>query len=416
MNSVSYTDIYRVRAIAGCGCTNSQNTPGPEGPQGPQGASGPTGATGPRGFAGLPGPTGYTGPEGIPGIASLTGSTGYTGYTGSTGYTGPLGTGPTGYTGPQGIPGAGGVSAYWGSFWSTQDQPISTVPGQYINPTYNNADSNSYGVVLVGATPTSQVRVQYAGTYNIQFSAQIRDIVNPASENVNIWLRINGADVPDTNTYVSMDNQSSYAIAALNYVLKLNANDVIELRMSAIGTTGVLLEYVPAILSPPATIPEPAVPSIILTVTQVAYSGPTGPASSDSLAWNTYTPSWTASITNPSIGDGSLVGRYKQIGKTTFVNIKTTMGSTTTYGSGTWRFSLPVSAQSTDSVILPTTFLDNGTAWYQGLSFTSYDGNSSYVVPVWDKGYTGSQAVSNTIPFIWSTSDGLTISGSYEAQ
>ena len=57
--------------------------------------------------------------------------------------------------------------------------------------------------------------------------------------------------------------------------------------------------------------------------------------------WQSYTVSWTAATTNPSIGNGTLSGRYTQIGKTVIGSISLTMGSTTTYGTGAWSFSLP---------------------------------------------------------------------------
>ena len=55
--------------------------------------------------------------------------------------------------------------------------------------------------------------------------------------------------------------------------------------------------------------------------------------------WTAYTPTWTAATTNPSIGNGTLAGRYTQIGKTCVLVIGLTAGSTTTYGSGNWSFS-----------------------------------------------------------------------------
>jgi hypothetical protein len=47
-------------------------------------------------------------------------------------------------------------------------------------------------------------------------------------------------------------------------------------------------------------------------------------------AWTAYTPTWTSDSGSPSIGNGTLVGRYKQLGKTVFFNLKLTYGSTTT--------------------------------------------------------------------------------------
>jgi hypothetical protein len=143
--------------------------------------------------------------------------------------------------------------------------------------------------------------------------------------------------------------------------------------------------------------------------------GPTGPAASDSLAWTTYAPSWTAASSNPSIGNGTITGRYKQIGKTVFVSIKIVMGTSTTYGSGNWRIALPVNAVNADAVILPTTFLRNTVAWYQGNSITAWQGDASYVTLLVNQGATGSPAVSGSVPFSWQSTDNLTICGSYES-
>ena len=66
------------------------------------------------------------------------------------------------------------------------------------------------GVGLTGGSPTSQIKVPSNGVYNIQFSAQLQDTTSGGSANqVNIWLRVNGSDVPETNTFVNTDNQNS---------------------------------------------------------------------------------------------------------------------------------------------------------------------------------------------------------------
>jgi hypothetical protein len=157
----------------------------------------------------------------------------------------------------------------------------------------------------------------------------------------------------------------------------------------------------------------------VLTLVELAGAkgdtGPSGPSASDAAAWTTYNPSWTASVTNPVIGNGTITGRYKQIGKTVFVVVKISMGTSTTYGSGIWRISLPVNAFATYSAILPTTFLDDGINWFQGTSYTEYGGSTSYVTPVLDRGTTGSAAVDFATPFTWGASDALTFSGSYES-
>lgn len=71
-------------------------------------------------------------------------------------------------------------------------------------------------------------------------------------------------------------------------------------------------------------------------------------------AWTTYTPTWTAVTTPPVLGTGTITGRYKTFGKWGVCNGQLTMGGTTTYGTGAYRFSLPPSwtLQNTVSILV----------------------------------------------------------------
>ena len=66
--------------------------------------------------------------------------------------------------------------------------------------------------------------------------------------------------------------------------------------------------------------------------------------------WQSYTPTWTADTTNPAIGNGTLAGRYVVIGKLCTYVLGLVMGTTTTYGSGNWAFSLPINAVNTAGI------------------------------------------------------------------
>ena len=60
--------------------------------------------------------------------------------------------------------------------------------------------------------------------------------------------------------------------------------------------------------------------------------------------WTPYTPTWRASGTQPVLGNGSLIGVYTRAGRSIDFRIGIAMGSTTTYGTGTYSFDLPVPA------------------------------------------------------------------------
>jgi hypothetical protein len=54
-----------------------------------------------------------------------------------------------------------------------------------------------------------------------------------------------------------------------------------------------------------------------------------------------YTPTWGATGSQPTIGNGTLNGSYARLGKVVFVNFVLTIGSTTFVGGGAWIFGLP---------------------------------------------------------------------------
>ena len=60
-------------------------------------------------------------------------------------------------------------------------------------------------------------------------------------------------------------------------------------------------------------------------------------------AWTSYTPTWLSSGTAPALGNGTISGAYRQSGKLGQLHILLTIGSTSTFGTGIYRFSLPPS-------------------------------------------------------------------------
>jgi hypothetical protein len=60
-------------------------------------------------------------------------------------------------------------------------------------------------------------------------------------------------------------------------------------------------------------------------------------------AWTSYTPSWTTGGTQPAIGNGTYYCAYKLIGKTLHIRFGVVFGTTSTFGTGQWAFSLPAS-------------------------------------------------------------------------
>jgi hypothetical protein len=140
--------------------------------------------------------------------------------------------------------------------------------------TFNNTDPSSNGISVVS---NSQIKFDYAGVYDIQFSAQVDRTSGGSVDTVDIWLSKNGTNVPDTNGTVTISGSAADAkiIAAWNYVVNVAVNDYFELYWQA-SDTDIILHHETS-----KTLPtRPAIPSVILTATQVMYTqvGPTGPA------------------------------------------------------------------------------------------------------------------------------------------
>lgn len=143
----------------------------------------------------------------------------------------------------------------YGTFYDTTTQTAAAINTAY-GMTFNSTNlSNS---VYIGS-PTSRVYVAKDGVYDIQFSAQL-DNTSGGNHLIYIWLRINGTDVANSASQVRLKGTDGELVAAWNFVERLQAGDYIELMWSVSDTSV-------QIYAQAAAAPVPAIPSVILTVT-----------------------------------------------------------------------------------------------------------------------------------------------------
>jgi len=141
-----------------------------------------------------------------------------------------------------------------GAFNSTITQSGSAAVSQSM--TFNNTDITE-GVTLNGGG--TQLTLTNSGTYNIQFSAQL--LAATGQDDVYIWLKKNGTNVSNTATKLVLANNEAN-VAAWNFVVPAAASDYFELVwQSRDGHT--------LLSAGTATGNIPAIPSVIVTVTQV---------------------------------------------------------------------------------------------------------------------------------------------------
>jgi hypothetical protein len=132
----------------------------------------------------------------------------------------------------------------------------------------------------------------------------------------------------------------------------------------------------------------------------------------DNDSWNSYTPTWT----NLTVGNGTNNFGYKQIGKTVFVRGSFVFGSTSSISGGI-SFTLPINsiAYADGHSFGVCEFEDSGTADLGGvLYYTSTNKCAIRALKV-DVTYATWAGLSSTVPFTWTTNDGIRFHFIYEA-
>ena len=125
--------------------------------------------------------------------------------------------------------------------------------------TYTVDKSQTVLSTTISATKQSRLTVSADGVYNFQFSCQL-DKSSGSAKSVYIWPRIDDVDVTNSATEVTLAGSNAATVAAWNFVYSLSANSYFELMWSA--------EDVDCIMpASAAAAPVPAIPAIIMTVT-----------------------------------------------------------------------------------------------------------------------------------------------------
>jgi hypothetical protein len=138
-------------------------------------------------------------------------------------------------------------------FWSTTTQSGSA--GVSGSITFNNSGS----VAGISVANNSQITLSQAGTYNIQFSAQLE--TSAGADTVYLWFKKNGVNITDSASKAVLTNNTAQ-IMTVNILDVGVANDYYELAYQTTnGHATVLYEAASGNI--------PAIPSVILTVTQI---------------------------------------------------------------------------------------------------------------------------------------------------
>ena len=119
-------------------------------------------------------------------------------------------------------------------------------------------------------------------------------------------------------------------------------------------------------------------------------------------AWTAYTPSWTSTGTAPVVGNGTIVGHFKLLGKWGLARITLTAGGTTTFGTLLYRWSLPAGW-----TLFDTTSIYGIGSVYDSSTTTQYTGSvwAASATTVAIRTHSATTDVSATVPMTPATGD-----------
>ena len=146
-----------------------------------------------------------------------------------------------------------------GAFHSELTQSATSANTAYVM----SAATTDYAV---GVTVSNggDLTVSSGGTYNLQFSSVFNKTQGGSIEYVSVWVAVNDNNVDWTNTDVTMANNNELIVAAWNFLLELNAGDVVNMMWSSTSS------QMQMVAIPPQINPiRPGTPSVIITLTQI---------------------------------------------------------------------------------------------------------------------------------------------------
>lgn len=116
--------------------------------------------------------------------------------------------------------------------------------------------------IEVDSGTTSRIVFEHAGTYKVDFSAELLSS-NSSAKSIYIWPRINGTDVPFSTIVTSIDSNNNRLVTSRSGIFTVDADDYLE-AMFAVTDTALSID------GSAATAFAPAAPSATIIVTEVA--------------------------------------------------------------------------------------------------------------------------------------------------
>ncbi len=187
------------------------------------------------------------------------------------------------------------ASPTYGSFYSTSSQPV-VGAGATTLATFNSTYESNRVSIIGGSGTSSRIQIQDSGPYSLTFSAQINLSTGNQPKVGDFWFRINGQDVPQSNTQMTITGKDYQTVITINFVYTFALNDYFEIAFSS-DDPNFRIEALTGLTNPP----RPDIPSIILSVLPVTHIvGESGSGISGILSLNGSTSSQQYFLTGTS--------------------------------------------------------------------------------------------------------------------
>ena len=272
----------------------------------------------------------------------------------------------------------------YGSFYdtTTQTNPVANVPRSM---SLNTTDITN-GVSVSGSSSpfNTYLKIENAGVYNIQFSAQLIK-TDSGTDFVDIWLRRNGVDLMDSATNVTLIGNNDRQVAAWNWFATAGAGDYYQIMWASADTNVQLL-------AEPATGVHPGIPSVIVTANRIdTFLSNTGSFSGSFNGVLNGTASYATQAATASYA--SYVEYTNVANKPTLISSSAQIATDISGAFASTSASLDAKINNVIATTVTTASFNSFTGSYTTASFTgSFTGNGSGLIGV----VTSSYAISSS--------------------